>query len=88
MNFRHLTYPYGSRRNTMAIPKALRRGVVRIARKKQEQGDCSDLTKAPEYKKLMLPHVERYRKDLEEMGYDPDTEWELCEWLVYHMMKD
>jgi hypothetical protein len=46
-----------------------------------------DLTKTESYKAMMRPIVEAHRPLLAEMGYDPDTQWELCEWLVYHLLK-
>ena len=47
-----------------------------------------DLTETPEYIHAMQPVVEAFRTRLEEMGYDPDEEWDLCQWLAWHWLKD
>jgi hypothetical protein len=47
-----------------------------------------DLTQTPEYVASMRPIVERYRPLLKQMGYDLDKDWNLCEFMVWHMMPD
>lgn len=51
-------------------------------------GQIVDPTQTEEYKALMRPVVEANRDWLESIGYDPDNNWELCEWMVWHAMKD
>ena len=47
-----------------------------------------NLVETPDYIDVMMPIVEAFRSQLEEMGYDPDTDWDLCEWLVWHWLND
>ena len=42
-----------------------------------------DLTKTTEYRNSMQPLIDKWKWLLDELGYDPKTEWDTCEWLVW-----
>ncbi len=62
--------------------------VIKIAAEAMSKGFTGDLTKTPAYRDFARKRMERYRKDLLEMGYDPDTDFDLCDWLVHHWEND
>jgi hypothetical protein len=70
------------------IPAALRADAKRLARQTLHKRCSAPPTKTKAYKAMMVPLVEEHRPLLEELGYDPDEDWGLCAFLVYHWVKD
>ena len=48
----------------------------------------TDLTKTDEYQEMMRPGIETFGVLLEDIGFDPDEDLELCDWLVWHWATD
>lgn len=70
------------------MPAAIRAAATRIARRTLRKKCSADPMKSEAYKTMMSPLVEEHRALLEELGYDPDEDWGLCAFLVYHWAKD